>query len=350
MQHAMSMPYAGTSLTATNQQISTAADVPGAIGCTSDDSNFVCLFQSGADAAVSFAVGAQGQTQLARNFTLARNTNIGSPWPEQYSAIEGQNSNRAPVPVIGADHSVIIADSNWVKRLTQTGVQVWPAPSTPVGTGDVGLQLGYQTGTKHMRNVLGTTPIQWGDETAIAVTFNDGSSTGTRTLSNIAVFRASDGSFIAKYPSTTTDSSTQGFQITDGNGVVHSFQAISPPTSHGNSLYYVGYESATNLGVLARFDFAGGRLQPDHQPVVPDFVRLLWRSDGCQPGICGRRAIHQLPLQRGGAACAGSVPGHAAAAGLQPGGRWTANHRRSPDFVVSRPVGMQLGVRAQYDG
>src|SRR5690349_12758950 len=54
MQHALPMPASGTSLTATNQLTPSAADVTGAIGCTSDDSNFVCLFQSGADAAISF--------------------------------------------------------------------------------------------------------------------------------------------------------------------------------------------------------------------------------------------------------------------------------------------------------
>ncbi len=280
MQHAMPMPVSGTSMAATNQLTSDAADVPGAIGCTSDDSNFVCLFQSGSDAVISFAVGAQGQTQLTRNFTLARNTNIAQPWAEQFAPIEGQNANRAPVPVIGADHSVIIADSSWVKRLTQSGVQVWPTTETPLGTGDVGLQLGYQNGTKHNRNVLGVTPVQWGDETAVAVTFNDGASAASRSLSNVVVFRASDGSFIAKYPSTTTDSSTQGFQITDDGGVVHSFQSISPPTSHGSSLYFVGYESGTNLGVLARFDLSGD----SSDPIASALTLISYVTFGGAPG------------------------------------------------------------------
>ncbi len=257
MQHALPMPDGEGALSATDQLDPESNDMPGAIGCSSDDSNVVCLFDSGSDAAISFAVGAQGQASMVRNFVLQKDTNDWKPWPKQFGPYENQDSNHAPVPLMGADHSVIIADGNWVKRYTQTGIQVWPTSVSPVTSGDVGLQLGYEDRRNHSRSAVGVTPIQWGDETAVAVTFLDGRNAWSRGLSNIVVYRTTDGSFIARYPADTADSSTQGIQIADDSGVVHTFGSISPPVSHGGSLYFAGYEDSSNLGVLARFDLSG---------------------------------------------------------------------------------------------
>jgi hypothetical protein len=258
MQHAMPLAAgSGTSLTATSQLVSTANDLPGDVACSSDDSNAVCLFQSGTDAVISYAAGAQGQTQMQRNFVLAHNSNPGAPKQSQFAAIQSQGSGRAPVAMIGQDHSVIVADGNWVKRLTQNGTQVWPTALTPAGIGDVGAQLGYESSKKRLRAVVGITPIQWGGETAVAVTFNDGPTAATNDYASVLVFRLTDGSVIAKYPANATDSTSQGFSIpgTGGNPVY--YPSVSPPVSHGSSLYFVGYNATLNGGVLARLDLSG---------------------------------------------------------------------------------------------
>ncbi len=265
MQHALPLARHGLSVAAANLlphpcggKGQDACEIPGFQSCSSDDTNAVCLFQDGPSALLSINIGSQSSP--TQNFALAGDVATNNPSASKTAAVLDEKSGSGAVALIGQDHSVIVADGNWVKRLKSDGTQIWPTSSSPAGVGDVGKLLGYPTTTGgQQRAVAGITPLQYNGETIVAVTYNDGPIANPNTYSNIVAFNLTDGTPIAKFPVTTTNSSTGGLAVGDV-----SYATASPPVGHGNKLYFVGYDSASDLGLLASLDLSDGAFTMSH--------------------------------------------------------------------------------------
>ncbi len=312
MRHAMPAASDGGTLSARNQLLSPqtspatcsdrdaslpACDVPGYQSCSSDDTNVVCLFVAGADSALAFDVG--DEASPSRTFGLLPYTaSDDDPTASRLTNAHDAKSNTGVVPLIGEDHSIIVADGNWVKRLAADGAQIWPTLSSPTATGNVGAVLGMESTAKKNRSVVGLTPLQSGGKTFIAVTFNDFVWKWGPSYANVLVFDPADGSFVAQYPPGNSDSSTSGLTVSGVN-----YPSASPPVAHGSSLYFVGYEEdAIASGAIVKLDLAGGALSMSasqtYGGLIPTGASPMYVDSSAYPAFPFDQVLLHVALSR----------------------------------------------------
>ena len=258
----------------------TNQDVPGYQSCSSDDSNVACLFTSGPEAMVDFTFStASGSLQPVRNFSLIPSGG------NVVSNGEDQNSNHAAVPLFANDGSVIVADGNAVTRMGQNGSVIWTfnvngffTPESPV-----------------TRKVVGITPIgvptNSGSDAAVVVSFSDG---GTFQYTNIVALDFADGHKVAQYPAGVTNSAIKGFFVATANGNVP-VPSSSPPTSNGNSLYYLGYVGGSiNQSALARLTLTGDLASRGNGSFTQTAIVTFGGKSGASPSVFDHTKFPQI--------------------------------------------------------
>ena len=237
-------------------------NIPGFQSCSSDGTRAACLFQApyagvypnNSISALSFTPSATSATGLpvTENFVLTNPAIVGTgTWN---TGLLNVNGNAGAVPIIGTD-SIVVADGNGVKRLNFDGSQVWPTSSSdPRGSLLNNPSLPPAMGTMiPSRKVMGYSLLQYGSDTAIAVTYSEDAQKNDNNIAGfVVVFNLTDGSLIGQHDlNIAVNCSTQCTTL--------NFQPYNPPVSHGSSLYVTGYTGGNSgTAILLKFDLATG--------------------------------------------------------------------------------------------
>lgn len=193
-----------------------ALNKPGVQGCSSDGSDFTCLYAVGPVTAMNL----DAETLAPAHILTSSKLDITGTF--------------AAVALHGQDGSIIVADGDRVKRLVPVPIST----QYPNGFREVWSKR-FTAGVGVL--VLGIVPLQYTEgsqtKTVVAVTYNNG---------RILVF---DPAY--------------GYDPSDGLGIIDLSYDVgrlpaSPPVAHGNSLYFIAAPTLLQSAFLRKLDLQNG--------------------------------------------------------------------------------------------